>query len=305
MTIPRVSVVMSVYNGADRLAATLDSLLAQTLTDFELIAVDDGSTDGTLPILAAYARRDARIRILTQENRGLTRALIRGCAEARAGVIARHDGGDVSRPERLARGLAALEADPARVLVACEVEFVGPEGELLYVTEHRARDVRRSLLEDDVDHITALPHHGSAMFRAEAYRRAGGYREQFRVAQDVDLWIRLAPLGEIWIDPEPLYEARIDATAISTAHRAAQFALAGIAIALRDGGDRDALLARAKGIVPRSRPSRADEARGLYFIGSCLRRRGDLRWRTYIRRALSRNPLHWRALALLLRGRKR
>jgi len=303
MTTPRVSVVMSVYNGAAGLAATLDALLAQTLTDFELIAVDDGSTDGTLPILAAYRRRDPRIRIVTQTNSGLTRALIRGCAEARAAIIARQDAGDLSRPERLARGVAALE-DPARVLAACEAEYVGPEGELLYVTEHHKRDVRRSLLHDDVDHITALPHHGAAMFRAAAYRNAGGYREQFRVAQDVDLWIRLAALGEFWIDPQPLYVARTDPKAISAIHRHAQFAIARIAIALRDGGDPDVLLARAAQIVPRRRASRAAEARGLYFIGSCLRRRGDERWRDYVRRALARNPLHWRALLMLLAVRK-
>jgi glycosyltransferase involved in cell wall biosynthesis len=303
MTAPRLSVVMSVFNGGADLAATLDSILAQTMRDFELIVIDDGSTDGTLPILADYARRDARIRLLTQPNLGLTHALIRGCAEARAAVIARHDCGDRSRPERLARGVEVLERNPSLVLAACEVEYVGPEGELLYVTEHHKRDVRHSLLHDDVDTIIALPHHGTAMFRAQTYRSAGGYRQQFRVAQDIDLWIRLALLGEIFIDQEPLYVAHTNPRAISAGHRDAQFALARIAIALRDGGDGDVLLARAARIAPRRRPSRADEARGLYFIGSCLRRRGDARWRGYMRRALMRNPLHWRALLTLLAAR--
>ena len=304
MSTPRLSLVMSIYNGGAHLVATLDSLLAQTFTDFELVAIDDGSTDGTLPILAVFARRDPRIRVITQENRGLTRALILGCQEARAPIIARQDCGDVSRPERLARAAEALDSDAARVLVACEAEYVGPAGEPLYITSHHERDVRASLLGDGVDRITALPHHGAAAFRADAYRRAGGYREQFRVAQDVDLWIRLATLGDVFIDPQPLYVARTDPKAISAAHRDAQFALARIAIALRDGGDRDALLARAARIVPRRRPTRADEARGLYFIGSCLRRRGDARWRGYVRRALARNPLHWRALVTLLTARK-
>jgi glycosyltransferase involved in cell wall biosynthesis len=303
MTTPRVSVVMAVYNGGAHLAETLDALLAQTLTDFELIVVDDGSTDGTLPILAAYRRRDSRIRMITQTNSGLTRALIRGCAETRAPLIARQDCGDLSRPERLARGVAALE-DPARVLAACEAEYVGPAGELLYVTEHHKRDVRNSLRRDDVDHITSLPHHGTAIFRTKAYRAVGGYRAEFRVAQDVDLWIRLAPLGDFWIDPQPLYVARTDPKAISALHRKAQFAIARIAIALRDGGDPAVLLPRAAQIVPQRRASRAAEARGLYFIGSCLRRRGDGRWRGYVRRAFARNPLHWRALLMLLAARK-
>jgi glycosyltransferase involved in cell wall biosynthesis len=304
MTTPRVSVVLSVYNGAARLIATLEALRAQTLEDFELIAVDDGSTDGTLPILAEYARRDKRIRIVTQPNSGLTRALIRGCAEARAPLIARQDCGDLSRPQRLARGAEAL-SDPSLQLAACETEYVGPDGELLYVTEHHRKDVRQSLLHDGVDRITSLPHHGAAMFRAEAYRRCGGYREQFRVAQDIDLWIRLAQLGGVRIDPEPLYVARIEPGAISAAHRQAQFALARIAIALRDGGDAAALLAEAARIVPRRGRSRAAEARALYFIGSCLRTRGDDRWRRYLRQALTRNPLHWRALLTLLAGTRR
>ena len=109
MTSPLVSVVMSVHNGATDLAATLDSILSQTFTDFELIAIDDGSTDDTPAILAAAAQRDARIRIPTQPNAGLTRALMRGCAEARAPIVARHDAGDRSHPERFARQLACFD----------------------------------------------------------------------------------------------------------------------------------------------------------------------------------------------------
>src|SRR2546430_3305175 len=132
MSIPRVSVVMSVYNGAAHLAATLDSILAQTLSDFELIAVDDGSTDGTLPILAVYARRDPRIRVITQENRGLTRALIRGCEEARAPLIARHDAGDLSDPRRLEEQVARFDVSAELAFCSAWTAFVGPEPEPLY-----------------------------------------------------------------------------------------------------------------------------------------------------------------------------
>ena len=83
MSTPAISVVMGVFNEAAVLAPTLDSILAQTERDFELIVVNDGSTDPRVgEILAEYARRDARLRVLTQANAGLTRALIAGCAAA-------------------------------------------------------------------------------------------------------------------------------------------------------------------------------------------------------------------------------
>src|SRR5207244_4026561 len=103
---------MSVHNGATDLAATLDSILSQTFTDFELVAIDDGSTDATLPILDAYAQRDPRVRVITQQNSGLTRALIAGCATARGRYVARHDAGDLSHPRRLEVQQAMFAADP-------------------------------------------------------------------------------------------------------------------------------------------------------------------------------------------------
>ena len=103
MSTPAISVVMGVFNEAAVLAPTLDSILAQTERDFELIVVNDGSTDPRVgEILAEYARRDARLRVLTQANAGLTRALIDGCARASAPWIARQDADDVSLPGRLA-----------------------------------------------------------------------------------------------------------------------------------------------------------------------------------------------------------
>src|SRR5262245_3000266 len=98
-TVPDVSVVMSVYNGADRLHETIESILSQDGVSLELIIVNDGSTDGSEIVLDKYARREQRLRILHQGNQGLTRALIAGCAAARGEYIARQDaGGDISLP---------------------------------------------------------------------------------------------------------------------------------------------------------------------------------------------------------------
>jgi len=303
---PRISIVLPVFNGADRLGATLTSVLGQTETDHELIIVDDGSTDGTGSIVADYAGRDRRIRPLYQQNAGVTRALIRGCAAARAPLIARQDCGDLSRPERLRRMIAFMEARPACVVASSEVAHTGPEGELLYTTTHAARNVRESLLHDQLADIVGLPHHGAAVFRLEAYRRAAGYRPEFYFGQDLDLWIRMATLGDICVANEVLYEARLDVGGISSVHRPEQIDSARLALAIRDArSDADAsqLLSRASSIRPhRTARSRFVEAKALYFMAACLRERKDPRWRRYASRAIRSSPLHLRSWLLLIRS---
>ena len=277
---PRVSVVLPVYNGAAFVASTIDSILGQTVRDFELVIVDDGSTDTTPSILSGYT--DPRIRVITQKNGGITRALIRGCEDARAPLIARQDCGDVSRPQRLERLLPLLDHC---VIAASEVAYVGPGGEALYTTSHARNNIRETLLKAGITTIQSLPHHGSAVFHAEAYARAGGYREQFYFAQDLDLWMRMAALGDVCITPDVLYEARVDLGAISSTHRREQVASATLAIALRDGGDAS-LLEAVAAIRPQKRAqSRRAEVRALYFVASCLRRNRDPRWKGYISRA--------------------
>jgi glycosyltransferase involved in cell wall biosynthesis len=300
----KLSVVMAVYNGAARLRETLDSIFAQTESDFELIVVDDGSTDETPAILGAIT--DARLRVLTQPNTGLTRALIHGSAAARGELIARHDCGDRSHPERFRAQLALFAQDASLVLASCATRYFGPGGEPMYISRGEGEPVRRSLLHDDAAHIHGLTHHGSAMFRRDAYEAAGGYRAAFYFAQDLDLWIRLAARGTIAFAEDVLYEAQFDAGTISWTSRPQQVALTRLIVALRDDPARaEALLQRAADVRPSPAPrSRAAEARALYFVASCLRRERDPRWRGYARRALAKNPLHLRAWALLVRPRK-
>src|SRR5262245_5437953 len=98
---PDVSVVMSAYNGGNRLHETMHSILSQEGVSLEFIIVNDGSTDGSDLILDEYAVHDARVRVLHQENQGLTRALTKGCAAAKGEYIARQDVGDIALPNRL------------------------------------------------------------------------------------------------------------------------------------------------------------------------------------------------------------
>lgn len=292
----KISVVMAVYNGAPSLARTLESVLGQTEPGFELIVVDDGSTDATPSILAAHAARDPRIRVITQRNAGLTAALIAGCGQARADVIARQDCGDRSHPERLAKQLALLQE--GHLLVSCATRYVTNEGDELYTSDLDGEEVRRSLLHDPPPKIHGIPSHPSAMFRRDAYLAAGGYRSQFRTAQDLDLWIRMAALGTIGIVHEVLFEVTVEARGISGRARASQVRLTELAVALRDGGDPARLLAEAAAVRP-SPISGRSEAAGLYFIGKCLRQQGNPKWRRYVRDAARRDPLHLRAWASL------
>ena len=131
-TAPMVSVVMSAYNGAATLRGSVQSVLSQEGVDFEFIIVDDGSTDASPAILEQLSRADRRIRIIRQENLGLTRALIHGCAEARGRFIARQDCDDLSLPGKLKKQLQAIEGRTDVALVSCGTRFVGPNGELLY-----------------------------------------------------------------------------------------------------------------------------------------------------------------------------
>ena len=246
----KLSVVMSVFNGAETISVSMASILEQTERDFEVIVVDDGSTDDTPRMLADIARSDDRVRIITQPNAGLTRALVRGCAEATAPIIARHDSDDRSHPERFAKQLAVLEREPDVVLVSCSTSFRAPGGEQLYIASGEGESVRELLLHADLAHIRGLSSHGSAMFRRSAYEAAGGYRAEFRFGQDLDLWVRLAKQGRIVFVPEVLYDARVDAGAISTRNRDQQIESARLALRLRDDeSNRESLLAEIAAVA--------------------------------------------------------
>ena len=219
---PSVSVVTGVYNGGDLLPKAVDSILSQQGVSFEFVIVNDGSTDGTAAILDDYARRDGRVRVIHQENTGLTRALIWGCVTARGQYIARQDADDVSLPGRLARQAAFLDAHPEAVMTACGSRRSGPDGEVLHEVVQHGEELHEGLGRLTLAEVTGPSHHGAVMFRRSAYEAAGGYRAAFRVAQDLDLWLRLAEAGKCLAIPEIYYEGSWRLGAISHLRREEQ-----------------------------------------------------------------------------------
>jgi glycosyltransferase involved in cell wall biosynthesis len=306
---PEVSVVVGVHNGMPALGETLNSLLSQAGIELEVVVVDDGSTDGSGGLLEQYAGRDSRIRVVRQEHRGLTRALIRGCALARGEYIARQDVGDISLPGRMRMALDCLATHASTVFVSCGVRVVGPGGELLFDVRQDDGELNAALRTLDPSELTGPAHHGSVVFRRAAYDKVGGYRAEFYFAQDLDLWVRLAEVGDHTVVPKILYWAAMGPDSLSGRYRREQLALirliAESARLRRAGLGDEAILQQAAAIRPTlvSRGRRAARSRAMYFIGACLRKRCDPVAVKYLRCAIRENPLHLRAWWRLLSSR--
>jgi len=196
----RVSVLMTTFNGARTIADSIASVLAQTYRAFELVVVDDASTDETPRILARIA--DPRLRVIRAErNLGVVGARNFGFEACRGEYVAAHDHDDISRPARLAEQVALLDRKPAVVLVATEVELEA-EGRLSrsgHVADGSAPVMRWLLLVDNP--LTW----SSIMLRADAVRRLGQFvRPDYELADDFDLYHRLLSVGDIVRLPAPL-----------------------------------------------------------------------------------------------------
>lgn len=308
MSTPEISVVMSVYNGSEHLRDSIESILSQQGVDLEFIVVNDGSTDGSLRIVEEYAACDRRIRLINQENQGLTKALIRGCAEVRGKFIARQDCGDISLPGRLQKQLELAQRNTDAVLVSCGTRFIGPHGEHLFDSIQNSRGATNDLLAMNLDGLRGPSHHGSTFFQAELYREIGGYRPQFYFAQDLDLWKRMIERGKHIVIPEILYETFFSESSISGLYRKQQVENTKIILECtrrrRSGMSEEPVLEKASTIRPTlgRDPGRISEARSLYFIGSCLRKNGNPKAAYYFKRAFAAFPLHLKSAVRLLLG---
>lgn len=270
---PRISVIMPVWNGEKYLAEAVDSILAQTFTDFELIAVDDGSTDGSVAILKSY--RDERLRIIEQGRRGFVHAVNRGVAEAKTDWIARHDADDISLPQRLEKQWNAIEKNPGVIFCHVKPEMIGLI-DPAYRQPHFPRTKGLVALKCCILCPVVV---GAALIQRSAFLEAGGYREAEFPAEDYAFISRLLMLGEITGVEEALYKVRKHDQQISATKLELQIqktkviGVENCAIFLRLS-QRKAL--RAHGILSRSpHPPRWGDL--LWFLTYCMPR---LRWKS-------------------------
>lgn len=205
-SVPLVSVVMSVYNGRPYLDKAVESILSQTFRDFEFIIIDDGSTDGSIEDLKRYAACDSRIRLVIQENRGLTKSLNTGLKLACGKYIARMDADDIAFPERFEKQVAALDENPNLVMLGANVELITEYGIRLGLRPQGKGhgDIRRRLLLGDGSAMT----HPVVMYHRQAALDIGSYDERFSTGQDLDLFLRLSEVGLVENLPETLLDWR-------------------------------------------------------------------------------------------------
>lgn len=196
---PEISVIMAAHNEAPVLHTAIDSILSQSFGDFELIVIDDGSTDETPAILAGYA--DPRLVVLRNPvNLGLPTSLNRGLAIARGSLIARMDADDVSVPERFAIQRAFLNDNPRIGICGSYIEKSFPaKGKTKIVTYPTDMAEIRARI-----HVVCPMAHMTVMARREVYEASGGYNPFYKRAQDHELWGRIARTVEIGNVPLPL-----------------------------------------------------------------------------------------------------
>lgn len=265
MSAPLISVILPVYNGGEYLAQAVESVLTQTFADFELIIINDGSTDNSWEIIQNYAREDGRIKAFAQANKGLVATLNRGLAKARGVYLARMDSDDICFAHRFAAQVEALEARPELGVLGGALALIDGKGRIVSKqTYPRGKRLKERLL------YGSLLCHPLAMGRTELFRSAGGYRAYYRHCEDYDLWLRLSRLTELDNLTDTLLFYRVHEANITNKHAAAQIFGTLVAqgvylIALRTGRDITEELAPPGVDTLEKLPLTQDERKGLYL----------------------------------------
>lgn len=208
MICPKVSVIMSVYNAEKYLNEAIESILNQKFKDFELIIINDGSTDSSLEIVQSY--NDERLVLLDQKNAGNSIARNRAIQISKSNYIAILDADDISMPDRLEKQYYFIQNNPDYVVVGSNAEIIDMNGNYVFTSKMALSD------EEIRMNFPQMPcFHSSVIFIKNAFYEAGKYSEKMLVAQDNVLLIRMSKFGKIINLPESLIKYRIVPTANS------------------------------------------------------------------------------------------
>ncbi len=207
MSTPAICVALPVYNAGRYLEAAVSSILGQSFRDFELIAVDDGSTDDSLARLQRLAATDARMRVISRPNTGLSGAINDAWRAGTAPLVARMDADDIAFPERFARQAAHLAAYPEIAALGSAVVYLDPAG-------RPVKDCPRPLSHAEIEPALLRGDGGSlihpvVVLRRSALEAIGGYRMDVPFVEDLDLFLRIAKVGRVANLPEPLLYYRV------------------------------------------------------------------------------------------------
>lgn len=210
MNEPIVTVLMPAYNAERYIKVAIDSVLCQTFTDFELLIINDGSTDSTQKIISHY--EDKRIVSLYTEHEGISHALNTGLKHAKGKYVARFDADDICLPERISRQIGFLETHPDYVLAGSDAEYIIDTGEFLFdfkCIAHSHDEIMQKL------YFYCPFIHSGVMYRKDAVVNAGGYPEHAHQFEDYLLWVRLAKSGKLYNIPEPLIKVRFNPSSVT------------------------------------------------------------------------------------------
>lgn len=214
--IVNVTVLMPVYNGARFLREAIDSVLIQTHREFELLVIDDGSTDGSSAALSVYEAEDRRVRVIRKTNSGIAESLNLGLREAKGRWIVRMDCDDIMIPTRISRQLAFMQANPELSFAGSHFDEINEAGTRLRTNRHGPTSLpalRKCLAGRETITFT----HPTVIMDRRAAIDAGSYRREAQPNEDLDLFGRMLTRG-YWgcIQPEVLLQYRVHPQSLSS-----------------------------------------------------------------------------------------
>jgi glycosyltransferase involved in cell wall biosynthesis len=201
----KVSVLMPAWNAEKYIAEAIHSVLKQTFNDFELLIINDGSTDDTVSVIKQFT--DPRIRIIEQSRQGIAEALNVGLKYAKGQYIARFDADDICLPERLQKQISFLDQYPDYVLIGCDAEFIAENGDHLFNC-HCSGHTHEEIIQKFYLYCPFF--HSGVIYHKESVIKAGGYSPDAHRFEDYLLWTQLAKYGKYYNLPEQLIRIRIN-----------------------------------------------------------------------------------------------